>query len=96
MLTFTTITQKTVCAKFEHEVDGYRVNGSATYNKESKLTGATASVQTADGLHIGNFNVYSVEKDLRINLSECSVEKMEDALSVSKDTLEALSSTYPK
>lgn len=96
MIEFGAITSKTIRAPYNIEVDGYKVSGYATYNKENKLTDASGYIKTAEGQIVGSFNIYGTGEDKRINLNDCTPEKMNDAVEVAKSVIESLSATYPR
>lgn len=94
---FGEIISKTITVPYNSiEVDGYKVSGYATYNKDNRLTDARGDVKTAEDVHIGSFNVYGIGEDRRINLNDCTADKMNDVAMVSDETIASLSATYPR
>ena len=96
MIVFGEISSKTIRAPYNIEVDGYKVSGYATYNKDNRLTDASGDVKTAEDVHIGSFNVYGIAEDRRINLNDCAADKMNDVAIVARNVIESLSATYPR
>ena len=96
MLVFGTITSKTIRAPYTTEVDGFKVAGSATYNKENRLTDAYGAITMADGKNVGSFNIYGDGESMRININDCPADRMNDAAEVAQSVLAALSATYPQ
>lgn len=97
MLTFRPISSKTIKAPFDHEVNGYKIRGHATYNKDNRVSDVDGQVTTAEGRTLGSFYIYGCEDGgMRINFSDCHADKMNDLVEVANTTLEDLSNTYPK
>ena len=97
MITFGTITRRNTQVNFTIEaIDGYKVVGSATYNKENKLIDASGTISTPDGSMIGSFSIYGEVGDMRVNLNDCIADKMNDVVDVAKETLTSLADTYPQ
>ena len=96
MVKFGEITSKTVRAPYtKDDVEGYVVTGSATYNKEDKLTDASGSIREGD-VNISNFNIYGSGADTRINLNDCLAGRMSDAVRLAEATLADLAATSPE
>ena len=95
MLEFGAITSKTIRAPYTTEVDGYKVAGTATYNKENRLAEAYGTITMADGKNVGSFNIYSSGESKRVNINDCPTDRMNDAAEVAQSVLAALSATYP-
>ena len=96
MIVFGEISSKTIRAPYSIEVDGYKVSGYATYNKDNRLTEASGDVKTAEDVHIGSFNVYGKADERRINLNECAADMMNDVAIVARAVIGSLSVTYPR
>lgn len=96
MIEFGTITSKTIRAPFETEVSGFKVAGSATYNKENRLTDAYGAITIADGENVCSFNIYGDNKGVRINLNDCPADRMYVAAEIAQSVLTELSATCPK
>ena len=96
MITFAKISSKTIRAPYTIEIDGFKVAGTATYNKENRLTDAYGTITTSDGKSIGSFNIHGVEGEKRININDCPSDMMNEAAEVTQKVLAALSSTYPQ
>lgn len=97
MVTFGEITQRNTRVNYTKEdMDGYKVVGSANYNKENRLTDASGSIRDAEGKHIANFNIYGQGEDARVNLTECKPELMNEAIAVAQATLADLASQNPE
>jgi hypothetical protein len=96
MVTFGEITNKTLRVKFTKEdLEGYNVEGGATYNKEDKLVDANGEIKDEKYNRIANFNTYGEGEYARINLTDCLPDKMTDAVMVAEATLADLAATYP-
>lgn len=97
MVRFEEITQKNVRVNYvKDDMEGYKVVGSANYDKENKLTDANGSIAGAENEHIADFNVYGQGENARINLTNCIPAKMGEAIEVAQATLADLASTYPQ
>lgn len=95
MVTFGEITQRNTRVNYTKEdMDGYKVVGSANYNKENRLTDASGSIRDAENLYVANFNVYGQGEDARVNLTECKPELMNEAIAVAQATLADLAKGY--
>lgn len=98
MVTFGEITDKTLRAPYTKEdYAGFKVTGSATYNKDNKLTDAYGDIRDADtNEHVANFNIYGMGEGTRVNLTDCIAGKMTEAVEVAEATLADLAADYPK
>ena len=97
MVTFGEITQRNTRVNYTKEdMEGYKVVGSANYNKENRLTDASGSIRDAENLYIANFNIYGQGEDARVNLTECKPELMNEAIAVAQATLADLAAQYPE
>lgn len=97
MVTFGEITQRNTRVNYTKEdMDGYKVVGSANYNKENRLTDASGSIRDAENLYVANFNIYGQGEDARVNLTECKPELMNEAIAVAQATLADLAAQYPE
>lgn len=97
MVTFGEITQRNTRVNYTKEdMEGYKVVGSANYNKENKLTDANGDIRDAEGKHIANFNIYGEGESTRVNLTDCIAERMGEAVEVAEATLADLAATYPQ
>ena len=97
MVTFGEITQRNTRVNYTKEdMEGYKVVGSANYNKENRLTDASGSIRDAENLYIANFNIYGQGEDARVNLTECKPELMNEAIAVAQATLADLAVQYPE
>lgn len=97
MVTFGEITSKTIRVNYtKDDMEGYKVVGTAAYNKENKLTDANGDIRDAENVHIANFNIYGSGEATRVNLTDCIAGKMGEAVAVAEATLSDLAgSTYP-
>lgn len=97
MVRFEEITQKNIRVNYvKDDMEGYKVVGSANYNKENKLADANGSITGTGNEYIADFNVYGVGEEARINLTNCIPTKMGEAIEVAQATLADLASTYPQ
>ena len=97
MVTFGEITNKTIRVNYvKDDIEGYKVVGSASYNKEKKLTDASGDIRDAEGKHIANFNVYNAGENARVNLTDCLAGMMSEAVEVAEATLADLAAQYPE
>lgn len=97
MVTFGEITSKNLRVNYtKDDMEGYKVVGSANYNKENKPTDANGDIRDAEGKHIANFNIYGEGEYARINLTDCLAGRMSDAVEVAEATLADLAATYPE
>lgn len=96
MVTFGKITEKTIRVNYtKDDREGYKVVGTATYNKENKLTDASGDIRTTEDTHVADFNVYGSGDEVRVNLTNCIAGKMSEAVEVAEATLADLTGTYP-
>ena len=97
MVTFGEITRRDTRVNYtKDDLAGFKVVGSANYNKENKLTDASGDIRDNEDKHIANFNVYGEGEFARINLTDCLPNRMGEAVEVAEVTLSDLSSTYPQ
>ena len=97
MVKFGTITQKTIRVEYtKDDVQGYVVSGSATYNKENKLSDAHGEIRDAEGNRIANFNTYGEGENTRINLTDCLAGMISPAVVVAEATLADLANSNPE
>ena len=97
MVTFGEITQRNTRVNYTKEdMEGYKVVGSANYNKENKLTDANGDIRNAEDRHIANFNIYGEGEYTRVNLTDCLAGMMSEAVEVAEATLADLAGTYPQ
>lgn len=97
MVRFEEITEKTLRANYvKEDMEGYKVVGNATYNKEKKLTNAYGDIRDADDKHIANFNAYGEGETARISLTDCLAGMMSEAVGVAEATLKDLAGAYPQ
>lgn len=97
MVTFGEIVSKSIRVNYtKDDMEGYKVVGTATYDKEKKLTDAYGDIRDAStNEHIANFNIYGMGEGTRINLTDCIAGKMSEAVEVAEATLADLAGTYP-
>ena len=94
MVQFGKITSKTIRAEYAKvDIEGYKVDGSATYDKENKLTEANGNIVDVDNKNIGSFNIFGMGDDMRINLS-CSAKLTDVVNDIAKATLADLGEGY--
>ena len=99
MVTFGEITQRNTRVNYtKDDMEGYKVVGSANYNKENKLTDANGDIRDAEDMHIANFNIYGEGEGeyTRVNLTDCLAGMMSEAVEVAEATLADLAGTYPQ
>lgn len=97
MVTFREITQRNTRVNYTKEdMEGYKVVGSANYNKENRLTDANGDIRDAEDRHIANFNIYGEGEYTRVNLTDCLAGMMSEAVEVAEATLADLAGTYPQ
>ena len=97
MVTFGEITSKSLRVNYTKEdMEGYKVVGSANYNKENKLTDANGEIRDVEEKRIANFNVYGEGEYARVNLTDCLAGMMSEAVEVAEATLADLAATYPE
>lgn len=97
MVTFGEITSKNLRVNYTKEdMEGYKVVGSANYNKENKLTDANGEIRDMEEKRIANFNVYGEGEYARVNLTDCLAGMMSEAVEVAEATLADLAATYPE
>ena len=96
MVKFGEISSKTVRVPYtKDDVEGYVVTGSATYNKDNRLTDANGSIRE-EGANVANFNIYGEGENTRINLNDCLAGRMSDAVRLAEATLADLAATHPE
>ena len=77
MVRFEEITQKNLRVNYvKDDMEGYKVVGSANYDKDNKLTDANGSIAGAEDEYIADFNVYGQGENARINLTNYIPAKM--------------------
>lgn len=97
MVTFGTITDRNTRVMYTKEdYEGYKVAGSANYNKEDNLTDANGTIKDAEDVYIADFNVYGMGDNARVNLTNCIPAKMSEAIAVAQATLADLAAQYPE
>lgn len=97
MVTFGEITMKNIRVSYtKSDIEGYKVAGSASYNKDNKLTDANGDIRDVENVRIANFNIYGEGEHTRVNLTDCLAGKMSEAVTIAEATLADLSSTYPQ
>lgn len=97
MVRFEEITEKTLRANYvKEDMEGYKVVGNATYNKEKKLNNAYGDIRDAEDKHIANFNIYGEGEFTRVNLTDCLAGMMSEAVGVAEATLKDLAGAYPQ
>ena len=81
----------------KEDVDGFKVEGDARYDKDRKLVDVSANIFNADGVRVTRFSMRSGLRDSnRINLLGCMQEYTEIAMVVAKATIDELARTYPE
>ena len=97
MIVFGEITSKSLRVTYtQDDIEGYKVVGNATYNKEKKLTNAYGDIRDAEDKHIANFNAYGEGETARISLTDCLAGMMSEAVGVAEATLKDLAGAYPQ
>lgn len=97
MVTFGTITEKNLRVNYvKEDIEGYKVVGNASYNKENVLTDAYGNIRDTEDKHIANFNVYGTDENARVSINDCIPVKMSEAVEVATATLKDLTADYPK
>ena len=96
MVTFGEITTKNLRVNYEKVEGGYKVVGSAGYNKEMRMTEASGNIRNEMDEHIASFNVYGEGEYARINLVDCIPAMMADAMRIAQAAIADLASTYPQ
>lgn len=97
MIVFGEITSKSLRVNYtKDDMEGYKVVGSANYNKENKLTDANGEIRDMEEKRIANFNVYGEGEYARVNLTDCLAGMMSEAVEVAEATLADLAATYPE
>lgn len=96
MVTFDTITKKDVTAPYTKEdYNDLVIKGTASYNKENKLTEANGEVKDAEGKNLGNFNLYGSDEYARISFN-ANAKEGDNVYAAAKATLADLVETYPE
>lgn len=91
MVEFGEIIEKTIRVGYTmSDVNGCKVTGVATYNKEQKLTRVTGTIKKDEQL-VANFNTMGD----KINLLDCDSEMMNVAVEVADAALDELKNNYP-
>lgn len=97
MVTFGEITSKTLRVEYTKvDLEGYRVAGTASYNKGNKLTDAHGDIRDEEDKHIANFYIYGEGEYTRVNLTDCLAGMMNGAVEVAEATLADLAAQYPE
>ena len=95
MIEFGAITSKTIRVPYTTEVNGYKVSGQVTYNKENKMTDAFGNIRGNNDNGVCSFNTYSSGEDMRVNINDCTPAMMSEVSEVVREVLAALSNTHP-
>ena len=96
MVTFKETISKTLVKAFEKmDVEGYKVVGNATYNKDNKLTDANGTIRDAEDKHIADFRAYGYG-EARFDLTNCAPEYIGKAAEIAQATLADLTANYPQ
>ena len=94
MVKFGEITSKTIRVNYtKDDIPGVVVKGSATYNKDNKLTDANGNIEGADKKNAGSFNTNGSGEDMRITLN-ASADKTDEVNDITKATLADLANGY--
>ena len=94
MVQFGNITSKTIRVNYtKMDIEGYKVTGSVTYNKDNELTEANGNIVEAEGKNISSFKIYSMGEDMKIDLS-CSAKLTDVVNDIAKATLADLANGY--
>ena len=96
MVTFNETISRTLVKAFEkNDIEGYKVMGNATYNKDNKLTDANASINDMEGKRIADFRAYGYG-EARFDLTNCNPEYIAQAAEIAQVTLADLTANYPQ
>ena len=96
MVTFNeTIVRILTKAFKKSDIEGYKVMGNATYNKDNKLTDANATIRDAEDNRIAEFRAYS-SGEARFDLTNCNPEYIGKAAEIAQATLADLTANYPQ
>ena len=97
MVTFGDITIKNLRVNYTKEDKvGYKVVGTASYNKDNQLTDASGDIRDSQtNEHIANFNIHAImREERRISLTNCIEGRMNEAVAVAEATLADLALGY--
>ena len=96
MVTFKETISKTLVKAFEKmDIEGYKVVGNATYNKDNKLTDVNATIRDIEDKHIADFRAYGYG-EARFDLTNCAPEHIGKAAEIAQETLADLTANYPQ
>ena len=96
MVTFKETISKTLVIAFEKmDIEGYKVIGNATYNKDNKLTDANGTIRDAEDKHIADFRAYGYG-EAKFDLTSCAPENLGKAAEIARETLADLTANYPQ
>ena len=96
MVTFGTIIERNTRVKYtKTDVEGYKVEGEARYDKENALVDANGRI-LAEDKKVAEFTIYGQGEYAKINLTDCEVEKMGVAAEIAQATLADLKADYPR
>lgn len=96
MVTFNETISRTLVKAFDKmDVEGYKVAGNATYNKENKLTDANGTIRDAQDKFIANFRL-SNNAEMKFDLTNCNPEYIGKAAEIAQETLADLTANYPQ
>lgn len=98
MITFGEITEKTVRVKYyKSDIEGYSVEGYASYNKENKLNDASGSVRSSDMMTSCDFNIYrNGDDNYRMNINNINAGSGVEMNNIVESVLAELKATYPQ
>lgn len=96
MVTFKETISKTIVMAFDKmDIEGYKVVGNATYNKDNKLTDANGTIRDIKDKHIADFRAYGYG-EARLDLTNCNPENLGKAVEIAQATLADLTANYPQ
>lgn len=98
MITFGEIVEKTIRVKYEkNDIEGYSVEGYASYNKENKLNDAYGSVLSSDMMNSCDFNIYrNMCDNYRMNINNVNAGSGVEMNNIVESVLAELKATYPQ
>ena len=96
MVKFKEIISKTLVIAFDKDdIEGYKVVGNATYNKDNKLTDANGTIRDIEDKRIADFRAYG-NVEAKFDLTSCAPENLGVTAKIAQETLADLTANYPQ
>jgi hypothetical protein len=95
MVSFGETIERNLSVKFTREdKNGYKVAGSASYNKDNALTGAYGTISNGEGVFLGTFSVHGSGDNARMQC-DCALKVFAEVQGVALATFADLADDCP-